>query len=436
MEGLLGTLQTAKSGMTASQAAIQTTSHNISNLNTPGYTRQKVEQSASRPYTSISYNSHMGQGQLGTGTTINDITRIRNTFYDFQFRNESHGYGEISIKSDYYKSMENIFDEPSQNSISASINDFFNSLNELSKNPNSMGAKNVVIEKARFLSNSINRVNSKLGMLQDQLSSQSENIKFDINDKITAIKELNKNIKVVQAAGKSPNDLLDEKDRLMDDLSFKIDVNNDLVKAVFNVEGKDESTQKADLDALTLEINAKSLSGELGGTKVINDDIEKYKDKLGTLANAIATSVNDIYKSGDTKKPDIFTVGNKGKLIDVNNYIVEDATKLEMTSDKALELYDLQTKKIDINGENITISSYYNSTIQELGQSSQTVIKQESNNRKLLSSIDSSRMSVSGVSMDEEMVNLVQLQHAYNASAKVISTIDSLLDVVVNGLIR
>lgn len=436
MPGLLGTLQTAKSGMAVSQAAIQTTSHNISNLNTPGYSRQRVEQTAGRPYTSISYNSHHGPGQLGTGATINDITRIRNTFYDFQFRSESHEYGEVSVKADYYRNMENIFDEPSKNSTSASINDFFNALNELSKDPNSIGAKNVVIEKGKFLANNINSANSKLETLQERLSSQSDSIVSDINDKILAIKELDKNIKLIQGAGKSPNDLLDQRDNLMDDLSFKIDVNDQLVKDVFDVEGKDSNAQEADLKALKAEINGKGLSGESSGVKIINDEIEKYKDKLSTLANAITTNINDVYKGGDKTKPDIFVAGSNGKLIDVNPDIVEDVTKLEMTSDKSLELYDLRTKKVSIDGKDITIGSYYNDTIQELGQSSQTAIKQGANNGKLLSSIDKSRMSVAGVSMDEEIISLVQLQHAYNASAKVISTIDSLLDVVINGLIR
>ena len=71
-----------------------------------------------------------------------------------------------------------------------------------------------------------------------------------------------------------------------------------------------------------------------------------------------------------------------------------------------------------------------------MGQSTQAVIKEEANQSKLMTSIDGSRVSVSGVSLDEEMVDLIQFQHAYNASAKVISTIDSLLDVVINGLVR
>ncbi len=90
MSGLLGSLHSASSGMRVSQTSIQTTSHNINNMNTPGYSRQKVEQSARSAYSYPGYNSSMGAGQLGTGVEATDVVRIRNTFYDFQFRSESH----------------------------------------------------------------------------------------------------------------------------------------------------------------------------------------------------------------------------------------------------------------------------------------------------------------------------------------------------------
>ena len=109
MAGLLGTLHSAKTGMSVSQTSIQTTSHNINNMNTPGYTRQRVEQSAKSAYSNPGFNSSLGAGQIGTGVEATNITRMRNTFYDYQFRSESHNYGETSIKYDYYTNMETIF---------------------------------------------------------------------------------------------------------------------------------------------------------------------------------------------------------------------------------------------------------------------------------------------------------------------------------------
>lgn len=428
MANLLGSLHSAASGMRASQIAIQTTSHNVTNMNTPGYTRQRVEQSANRPFSQPGLNSHLGAGQLGTGVQVNDITRIRNSFYDFQFRSESHSYGDVSVKNDYYKSMEIIFDEPSNNSISSSLNKFFNGWNELSKDPNNVGAKNIAIENAKYLANNINKVSKKLETLQENLNKQSEDILSSVNQSLSSLQELEKSIKIVEATGKSPNDLLDERDRILDDLSFKINIYDDDVKAAMQ-DGKLEQTE---VDKL---IKDNKLSGELGATAEMNKEIDKYKEKVEELAKVIASNVNKV--AGQ----EIFIFDAKGdEMLSVNPEILEDVSKLEMTSDLATELYKLKDKKVTFgeapNEKQLTINNFYNNTIQELGKASQTVIRQETNQGKLLASIDKSRMSVAGVALDEEMINLVQFQHAYNASAKVVSTVDALLDVVINGLIR
>lgn len=428
MPSLMGTLHSAASGMTANQTAIQTTSHNITNLNTPGYTRQRVEQKASRPYSQIGYNSSMGPGQLGTGVQVTDITRIRNTFYDFQFRSESHSYGEISVRYDYYKNIENIFNEPSDNAISSSLNKFFNGWHELSKDPNNIGAKNIVIENGKFLANNISQSYSKLEKLKENIDKQTSDMLNDVNSMLGSLKELEENIKIVQATGKSPNDLIDERDRILDDLSFKLNIQNDDVKAAM-------SDGKVTLDELE-KIDA---SGEISGALKMAKELDSYMNDLKTLAKGIADSVNNIYNDGlgadDVKDLFVFDE-DKNPMLGINEELLNDSSKLQMTTDKALKLFNLKDEKVNINGKDITINNYYNSIIEKLGHATQNVVREEKNQSQLMLSIDNSRLSVSGVSMDEEMINLIQFQHAYNASAKVISTIDSLLDVVVNGLVR
>lgn len=431
MAGLLGTLNTAKSGMNVSQVAIQTTSHNISNINTPGYSRQKVSQTASNAYSYPGMNSSFTAGQMGTGAQINDVTRIRNSFYDYQFRSESHEYGNTSIKYDYFKNIESIFNEPSDSAISSSLNSFFNSWNELSKDPENAGVKSIVVENAKYLSNSINNAFGKLESLEESLKSQQDYIMDEINSMLSQIEELDKNIKVVQGTGKSPNDMMDQRDSLLDDLSFKLNITDkdmqNTLKEVYDKNGK--------VTLEDLENSGVKISGELEGTTSMLNEIEGYKESLTTLSNTIIDSVNTAYKSGDDTKPDIF-VKEDGKLISINKEITEDLNSFKIDADTALNLYNLKTEKVTINGKDMTINTFYNNVIQGLGQSSAAVIRDESNQSKLLSNIDSSRSSVSGVSLDEEMISLVQLQHAYNANAKVMSTIDSLLDVVVNGLVR
>lgn len=427
MAGLLSSLNTAKSGMNVSQVAIQTTSHNISNINTPGYSRQQVKQTASSAYSTPGSNMSFSAGQIGTGAQINDVTRVRNTFYDYKFRSESHNYGATSVKYNYYQNIESIFNEPSDTAISSTLNDFFNSWNELAKDPNSSGVKNVVLESANNLASSISNAYDKLDSLGNSLNDQQEAILKDINSKISELKELDKNIKVIQGSGKSPNDLLDQRDSILDELSYKIDITNSDVKKLLE-------TANADGRELTLDdfkkLGADKVSGELQGTISMQEDIQKYKDSLTTLADTVIKTVNDKL-TGDN----LFT-NQSGKIISVSQTIKDNPDSITVTADEALKLYNTKNEKLTIGGKDLTINNFYNSIIQEVGQQSAAVIRDESNQSKLLSNIDSSRASVSGVSLDEEMINLIQFQHAYSASAKVLSTIDSLLDVVVNGIVK
>lgn len=425
MSGLLSTLNTAKSGMNVSQVAIQTTSHNISNINTPGYSRQRVNQSASSPYSMPGKNSNFGAGQIGTGAQIDDVTRIRNSFYDYQYRSESHQYGSTSVKYEYFKNIEGIFNEPSDTAISSSLNSFFNSWSELSKDPQSSGVKSVVIENGKYLSNSINSAFKRLESLEEGLDKQSEYIMDEVNSMLSQLDKLEKNIKIIQGSGKSPNDFLDQRDRLLDNLSFKLNINDKDVKAT--LKKAYDANGKVTLDDLTK--SGVKISGELEGTLSMKQEINKYKDGLKQLANTITSNVNkaagqDIFKAKD------------GELISINPEMLQEPEKINVTADIALKVYELKSEKVNINGKDMTINTFYNSMIQDLGQSSAAVIRDESNQSKLLENIDSSRSSVSGVSLDEEMISLVQLQHTYSANAKVMSTIDSLLDVVVNGLVR
>ena len=425
MSGLLSTLNTAKSGMNVSQVAIQTTSHNISNINTPGYSRQRVNQSASSPYSMPGKNSNFGAGQIGTGAQIDDVTRIRNSFYDYQYRSESHQYGNTSVKYEYFKNIEGIFNEPSDTAISSSLNSFFNSWSELSKDPQSSGVKSVVIENGKYLSNSINSAFKRLESLEEGLDKQSEYIIDEVNSMLSQLDKLEKNIKIIQGSGKSPNDFLDQRDQLLDNLSFKLNINDKDVKAT--LKKAYDANGKVTLDDLTK--SGVKISGELEGTLSMKQEINKYKDGLKQLANTITSNVNkaagqDIFKAKD------------GELISINPEMLQEPEKINVTAYIALKVYELKSEKVNINGKDMTINTFYNSMIQDLGQSSAAVIRDESNQSKLLENIDSSRSSVSGVSLDEEMISLVQLQHTYSANAKVMSTIDSLLDVVVNGLVR
>ena len=439
MAGLIGNLHSARTGMSVSQASIQTTSHNINNINTPGYSRQRVEQSTKSAYSNPGYNSSMGPGQIGTGVQATDVIRIRNTFYDFQYRSESHNYGETSIKYQHYTNMEKIFNEPSDSAISASISDFFSSWQELSKNPNDTGAKDVVIQNAKYLSTNISNVKEKLDKLSTQAEKKLNDDVSEINDMINQIRGLNKEIKLIEGSGKTPNDLMDQRDSVIDELSHKLNIENSEVQKLINE--KLENGTEVTLDELK---NIGDVSGEIQGSLYMIDKISEYTSDLKEFAKGLTKGVNNVMNGRDfddnnvqATDQQLFIFNENGDpIIKANEDLVNNPKNLIMTAQKAENMYKLKDAKITIDGENITIGNYYNNIVQKLGNETKEVIRNEKNQSKLLEEIDNLRLNVSGVSLDEEMVNLIQFQHSYNASAKVISTIDSLLDVVVNGLVR
>ena len=439
MAGLIGSLHSAGTGMSVSQASIQTTSHNINNINTPGYSRQRVEQSAKNAYSNPGYNSSMGTGQIGTGVQATDVIRIRNTFYDFQYRSESHNYGEISIKYQHYTNIEKIFNEPSDSAISGSMSDFFSSWQELSKSPNDTGAKDIVIQNAKYLATNISDVKEKLDKLATQAEKKLNDDVVEINDMINQIRDLNKDIKLIEGSGKTPNDLMDKRDSVIDELSHKLNIENTEVQKLIN--DKLENKTEVTLDELK---NIGNVSGEVQGSLDMIDKISEYTSNLKELAKGLTKGVNNVMNGRDfndntvnATDQQIFIFNDNGDpIIKANDKLVNNPKDLVITAEKAEKMYKLKDEKITIDGEDITIGNYYNNIVQKLGNETKEVIRNEKNQSKLLEEIDNLRLNVSGVSLDEEMVNLIQFQHSYNASAKVISTIDSLLDVVVNGLVR
>lgn len=431
MAGLLGSLHSASSGMRANQTVIQTINHNITNMNTPGYTRQRAELSANRAYAKPGRNtSTVYAGQIGQGASVSNITRIRNSFYDHQYRTESHSYGNAAIKYDQFNNIENVFNEPSDTSISTTLNNFFDSFNELSKNPDSVSAKKYLVENAQLLTNVLNQTVQKLDNLKTNIATQEETIINDVNRILDELKILEKEIKVVEATGKNPNDLLDRKDYLIDELSFKVNINNTDVQNALS-DGKLTPDEIANID----------VSGELQATKDMQKEIDAISKKMETFMNSFATKISDIYTQAQSPQnaAPLFKIerdANGLPKISMNQRFIDDPSSLNMTADLALELSSLKSLKVNINGEAVTLGNFYNSIVQDIGYKTQSISRELSNRESLMVNIENSKASVSGVSLDEEMISLMQFQHAYNATAKVASTIDSLLDVVINGIIK
>lgn len=558
MSGLFATLNTSKTGMFAQQQYINVTSHNISNANTEGFSRQHLVLQTARPQTIAG-----GAGQIGTGVNVSSIERTRNQFLDYQIRKESSHLGNYGVRQDYLSEIEGIFNEPSDTGISELMSEFFDAWQTLSKNPEKSDARTVVAQKAKALADELNHTYKKLNDTKDNATKEIQSNLFEINAIIDQLNSINKEIITVTIAGNNPNDLLDSRDLLLDELStkFGIDTRNQILNGItckpedgasinliknkdsetinkfayvnqitenpdgtYDIEYYKNGDMTSDKNLVTLtgvtlspdqyeslnngrvlvtnedgtiDLKGGALedsqifnpsSGKLGGLQSIHEDTENYIDQINTLAKTLAFAVNAIHTEGipDDKKISFFmNVGDKGNYdsinagnITVNSDILENvmliqagasSTSGSTDGDRALALaglrdftlniasiqsgkkadgtaYDYQAfidehfgttnegevpKFNDIEG-GMKIEGFFKNTINKLGVQAQEAARIVKNQNTLLKGLVERRLSTSGVSLDEEAINLVQFQHAFQANAKVISTVDQLLDVVVN----
>jgi flagellar hook-associated protein 1 FlgK len=507
-------LETARRGMFTQQSALYTTGHNISNANTPGYSRQRINFTQTTPYPSVGMNRPQLPGKMGTGVEAGSVQRIRESFLDVQFRTENTKMGYYGAMSESLTKMEEIMNEPSESGLHSTLEKFWNALQDLSSHTENTGARDVVAASGQMVADTLNYYYNSLTRVQDDIGSQAEVKVEEINAIVSQIDHLNKQIAAVEPHGYLPNDLYDERDMLVDSLSSLVNVKvskvipdnygnaKKIADGLYNIEivqqdGKSynppisllsvtKESGIAGTNKLELEKNPDSglVSGLKIGTSTITDfsnlsgglagliksfgyEVESgakgiYPEmlaKLNNMAEAFAKEFNEIHKNGyalGASEPSgldffQFTSGNAAQSIKVNQVILDDSTKIAAgktsgasgENANAQELADLRKKsfseysslsadeKAKLSG---SLDSYYSGIIGRLGVDSQSAKKDLKNSLILADSVEQNRQSVSAVSLDEEMTNMIKFQHAYNASARNITVVDEMLDKIINGM--
>ncbi|MCT4613191.1 MAG: flagellar hook-associated protein FlgK [Clostridia bacterium] len=218
----LASLTSAFSGMEASRIGIEVTGHNIANINTSGYTRQQMIQ-ADGIY-NYSYGDQNQILSIGTGTSVDSIRQVRNSFLDKEYQTESGRYGFYQAKAQVIDELETIFKDIDQNGFNQSMIDLKNSLNELSKNPDSLEAR------ASFIQASVNFVDKaeyswgQIETYQRDLNEEVENEVKRINTLTKEISELNSQIVLYEISGDNANDYRDTRNSKLDELSSLIGI--------------------------------------------------------------------------------------------------------------------------------------------------------------------------------------------------------------------
>lgn len=213
--------------MVAHQQAMTTTEHNVSNMNTPGYSRQRVELSAFEPIYLPGLEREETPGQIGQGVMIERISRLRDQLLDQQIVAHSSAEGYWNARDPYIRQMEQVLHEVNGQSIREGLDKFWDSWQELANMPADIPARTELVERGKTLVDRVETSFKQLKGLQDMAEQDIRITVNRVNDLSRQIAGLNKDIQRIQAQGDNPNDLMDRRDLLTDQLSALIDVTVD-----------------------------------------------------------------------------------------------------------------------------------------------------------------------------------------------------------------
>ncbi|HYH03246.1 MAG TPA: flagellar hook-associated protein FlgK, partial [Bacillota bacterium] len=225
MGSTFGSLETGVRGLRAHQLALQVTGQNITNADTPGYSRQIAMMQTTAPYTVPSVYGSNGPGQIGTGVEVTQILRMRDEFIDMQLRGESSLKGRWSMRQSTLEHLEVVINEPSDSSISARLNQLWDSLNELATRAEDSSVRAAVAEDAVVFAQTVRHTYQQLVDLKADLNDQLTVLTGNVNTIAKQIAALNEVIAKVKGTGQEPNDLLDQREQLVQKLSELTNVN-------------------------------------------------------------------------------------------------------------------------------------------------------------------------------------------------------------------
>ncbi len=483
MYSTFGSLNTSLQALQTMQQSIQTVNHNVSNANTPGYSRQRTVMVPAPPYTAPTNRRYTPFGQVGTGVVVEKMQRFRDSFLDSQIRNETLRRDGWEVRRDALQHAEIIWNEPSDTAVNSRLNAFWASWHNLATTTDSAAIRANVIETANDLSTTLTNTYNQFLDFQDDLDDQVARHVGTINDLAVRIADLNEEIRDVEGVGQQPNDLRDQRDRaitelsgyinvtvhesengsamvslggrllVMDHVSFQLRAEPDPGNSQMNRVVWDDTGTAVEITGVPLEggLNAlakERLGGKLGGLLIARDIIlPQEMTRLDDIANEIVSEVNTLHQGGfgldNSTGRDFFDAGTTGALnIAVDAAILADGNRIAAASaatgvpgdgSNALAIARLENATL-MNGGTTTINEFYRAGIAELGQQTQQAILMTENQELLVESLENRQEAVAGVSLDEETTHLLQYQKTYQAAARVMTSLDEMLDTVINRM--
>ncbi len=459
MAGLFDALEMGKRALATQQLWLNTIGHNISNVASAGYTRQRV-------LTNTTPAQSTPSGMVGTGVTATNVLQIRDLFLNQQYREENKALGQWTTLDKTLGQIQALFSEPNTDSLSDLLDKFWSSWSDLANNPESVSARTALKEQTNLLTNSFHRIYNQMTDMRDSVDNDVRLTVEKVNGIASEISNLNEQIARTELGGQKANDLRDRRDYLIDQLSQYVDVNaveqkNNMTTVYIGALAIVDGTSSFKLGTKTVGVeNAtsseivwagttktiKNLNGELKGLIDTRDDIiPKYLNYLDNLAGTLVSQVNGVHQVGygldGTTGISFFDPLHSGAAtISLNDLIANNVNRIAASQSgevgdniNALAIADLRNAATMMRGT-ASFSEYYNSMIGEIASETNKAINLKDNYGLLVQQLDNSRQSVQGVSLDEEMAQMVKYQHAFDAASRVITTMDQALETVIKDM--
>lgn len=447
MPGLLGLYGLAGRSLMSLQTAMNAVSHNVANAATEGFHRQRVDLSAGSPQI-------YAFGALGSGVTVGNVRRVEDRFLESALQRETPLLARYQARADVLSRAETAFGEPSDGGLSTMLEDFWDGWDQLATSPEDLGARESVVRLGAAIASSLGAAYTRLDEEQRSLTGDISQSVDDANRMIRELDHLNQAIVSSSRNGVPAADLEDQRDTMARQLA-------DLVGATASVEADGTATvrlggrvlvQKAGADPLVFDeahgrsvtlqgstIDAGDLGGRLGGLVEARDhDLADAKRRLDQMASKLAADVNAIHKGAKDRRgdeaPDFFVlqgvatdgVTGAAAALAVNAALVQDASRVAAGSsgnpgDNRVAL-DLAALRDETDGAGALLRG----VVADLGSRSKEAQDLATGQGVVVDSYWAQRESVSGVSLDEEASNLLRFQRAYQAAARVVTTVDEM----------
>ncbi|MBD3216659.1 MAG: flagellar hook-associated protein FlgK [candidate division Zixibacteria bacterium] len=459
MYGLFNGLEIGKRALLSSQLAMTTLGHNMANVNTPGYSRQRVSITSATPVDTP-------WGNAGSGVEIKAIEQIRDLFLTDQYRNENANLGRWEGLEKSISQIEGFFNEPQENSLGESLDRFWSAWQELANRPEDHASRVSLVQEAQSLENNFHQLDKQLRDLRQNTDNDIKNLVHTLNQYGAQIANLNLQITYQELGSEKANDLRDQRDLLIDELSQYVDVkiversngqSAVLIGAMAFVDGaefleigtdikSEENTTTTKVIWASTDVEIKFSNGQMASLFQMRDQIiPEYQRAIDNLAQGIVENVNSVHRNGidmdgvtgrdffDPQYTDAEHISLDVAILENADHIAASLSGGPGDGSNALAVAEILSQSRVMQDGSTTIREFYGSIVGGLGIESMEATNYKDNYGLLVRQIENQRQSVQGVSLDEEMTNLVRFQNAYEAAARVITAMDQALDTLING---